>query len=65
VADKEIQVPPSQKLNIAESYDPLESVTDKDVFVLHLLYNILTEQTTGFLHMSASNHKLRLTCNYV
>jgi hypothetical protein len=49
VPNKEIQIPQSQKLNIAESYNPLESVIDKDAFVLRFLYNILTEQTTDVL----------------
>jgi hypothetical protein len=49
VADKETQTPQAQKLNIAESYNPLESLNDKEAFALRFLYNILTEQTTDFL----------------
>ena len=39
-------------------------MTDKEAFVLRFLYNILNEQTTGFLHMAYSNRKLRLACTY-
>jgi hypothetical protein len=49
VADKQLQIPEAQKLNIAESYNPLEFLTAKDAFVLRFLYNELTEQTTDYL----------------